>query len=848
MNKKNEFYIEESPQKSKSEEIPLLALQNLDKFSIPNLRFVNRDKIAQYILNYFDLNTASTSLSQKTVINLCQNFGAGLIFIKIINLFFYLIKKGKSSLIDNILKAAGIKKEEQKNYKILSLDFRSINKPKDNDVSNFNNLVDKIIELNVEEGIFKIIQKRLNIMDKIKKLDNSLEKENILKNFKEMEKIKILINFDEVDKINEFKFQFIDKNNPIKNIYDFWNSLTKYIELPNVLISFTGKSSYLSLIGKQLFRIGDQISNKSPNKIVFSTQPISTSPCPMKQPKLINFNEVYTETIIVKTNVFYNGNITKYKILDVIKLLVWDIKYFIYLTIFNSGGIPRIIFFIFHSLFSFYKSENSKDIDLFFNKHALNNQVDENLNILYIENYKNYYPFLLFISNMDVYIDIYKKIGEYTLLQIISDSNLPYTSKDIEHEELVKIVIPNYFKKSLEKFKNNFIDNKIKIIDFELNSSFLDIDKPNSFESCFIKCFISKFFIESFNSKDNLNNIINSWKNFNNGIFKDCDFFNNCNFKIEPKIINCPGFKDINKDEIDKKNKSTYQFLNPNPKVLLNLIKEGYFLENHFSKPPPKSEGPDSFLTLNYDLNRFDIITKQKDILQMFNKNKNEINEKTENKHTIKKKDEEKNKNFKIQKTINEYINKNKMEIDENKMEIDENENKEDENENKITEKKRKKNILNDEPILKLIQIQNKCISKSTNSDIKNNGIGINDIKVEIKKAEPLYHDKFDILYLITSTKYDEDLFKKIESKNYFKKGEKFEGYELKFNLFIMKTKDLENLLGKNLFNFFLNFDPTKKNEFKFEYLNFLNEDDEKKILSTKSLGNFFFFFLNFLK
>jgi hypothetical protein len=171
------------------------------------------------------------------------------------------------------------------------------------------------------------------------------------------------------------------------------------------------------------------------------------------------------------------------------------------------------------------------------------------------------------------------------------------------------------------------------------------------------------------------------------------------------------------------------------------------------------------------------------------------------------------------------------MEIDENKMEIDENENKEDEN--KKTEKKRKNNILNDKPILKLIQIQNKCISKLTNSDIKNNGIGINDIKDEIKKAEPLYHDKFDILYLITSTKYDEDLTKKIESKNYFKKGEKFENYELKFNLFIMKTKDLKNLLGKNLFNFFLNFDPTKKNEFKFEYLNFLSEDEENKFGSS---------------
>jgi hypothetical protein len=128
---------------------------------------------------------------------------------------------------------------------------------------------------------------------------------------------------------------------------------------------------------------------------------------------------------------------------------------------------------------------------------------------------------------MDVYIDIYKKIGEYTLLQIISDSNL---RNDNKNYNLVKIVIPNYFKKSLEKFKNNFIDNKIKMIDFGLNSSFLDIDKSNSFKSCFIKCFISKFFIESFELKDN---IINSWKNFNNGIFKDCDFFNNCNFKIE---------------------------------------------------------------------------------------------------------------------------------------------------------------------------------------------------------------------------------------------------------------------------------------------------------------------------
>jgi hypothetical protein len=92
-------------------------------------------------------------------------------------------------------------------------------------------------------------------MNKIKKNDlNLLNKETLLKKFKETEKIKILINFDELDKINEFNFPFIESN-PIKNIYNFWNSLTKYIELPNVLISFTGKAPYLSLIGKHLFRI-----------------------------------------------------------------------------------------------------------------------------------------------------------------------------------------------------------------------------------------------------------------------------------------------------------------------------------------------------------------------------------------------------------------------------------------------------------------------------------------------------------------------------------------------------------------------------------------------------------------
>jgi hypothetical protein len=316
-------------------------------------------------------------------------------------------------------------------------------------------------------------------MNKIKKNDlNLLNKETLLKKFKETEKIKILINFDELDKINEFNFPFIESN-PIKNIYNFWNSLTKYIELPNVLISFTGKAPYLSLIGKHLFRINsnDQIS-KSPQSINENENiTITTSPCPMKQPKLINLYEKYLNKIIYKTPLYFEDNLTSFYFIDVLKLFNWDINYFIELLIFNSGGIPRIIFFIFYSIFSFYQNNNNSiNIDLFFNKHALNNQIEDNLNILYFEKYKNYYPFLLFISNLDVYIDIYEKIGEYTFLQIISDSNIPYTSKDIENEQLVKIVIPNYFKKSLEIFKKKFSPT-IKLYDCLYISNFLDIDK-----------------------------------------------------------------------------------------------------------------------------------------------------------------------------------------------------------------------------------------------------------------------------------------------------------------------------------------------------------------------------------
>jgi hypothetical protein len=270
-------------------------------------------------------------------------------------------------------------------------------------------------------------------------------------------------------------------------------------------------------------------------------------------------------------------------------------------------------------------------------------------------------------------------------------------------------------------------------------------------------------------------------------MFENCDFFDGYYFKIEKEILNCIGFKlEIKKDKITN-NKSTFQYLQQTPENLLKLIEsEIYFKKNTFSKPPPKSKGADIYFTLDFNIKNFKKITNQTKLTDFFPK-------------------------------------KNEMEIDENEKEKKFN----------LDEKNIKKFKKNSSLILKQVQIQNKCISKSTNSDIKNNGTGINDIKDEIKKAEPLYHDKFDILYLITSTKYDEDLTKKIESKNYFKKGEKFENYELKFNLFIMKTKDLKNLLGKNLFNFFLNFDPTKKNEFKFEYLNFLSEDEENKFGSS---------------
>jgi hypothetical protein len=73
---KKTIFIEKSPE-NKCKNIPVLNLENLNKFFVLKLRFVNRKEIALEILNYFNINNGAETLSEKFVINLCQNFGSG---------------------------------------------------------------------------------------------------------------------------------------------------------------------------------------------------------------------------------------------------------------------------------------------------------------------------------------------------------------------------------------------------------------------------------------------------------------------------------------------------------------------------------------------------------------------------------------------------------------------------------------------------------------------------------------------------------------------------------------------------------------------------------------------------
>jgi hypothetical protein len=117
----------------------------------------------------------------------------------------------------------------------------------------------------------------------------------------------------------------------------------------------------------------------------------------MFEPKLINLNKFYCKIIIEETILYFNNEPTKYYVSDILKLFKWDIDDFINLLDFNTSGIPRPISFTLKSLTNFYEKHNSTNINIFFNEHAFNNQVKQNLDLLFIPNFKNYYPFLLSI-------------------------------------------------------------------------------------------------------------------------------------------------------------------------------------------------------------------------------------------------------------------------------------------------------------------------------------------------------------------------------------------------------------------------------------------------------------------
>jgi hypothetical protein len=103
----------------------------------------------------------------------------------------------------------------------------------------------------------------------------------------------------------------------------------------------------------------------------------------------------------------------------------------------------------------------------------------------------------------------------------------------------------------LKIIKFHSIFNDSSIIN---DSNFFSIDKSESFELCFAKCFIYKFFLYIFLKKEL------KWDTFNEKMFKNIDFFNGFKFIIEKNIINCPGFKEKIKKNLNEKVTSA-QFL-----------------------------------------------------------------------------------------------------------------------------------------------------------------------------------------------------------------------------------------------------------------------------------------------
>jgi hypothetical protein len=63
---KKKIFIEKSLE-NKCKNIPVLNLENLNKFFVLKLRFVNRKEIALEILNYFNINNGAETLSEKFV-------------------------------------------------------------------------------------------------------------------------------------------------------------------------------------------------------------------------------------------------------------------------------------------------------------------------------------------------------------------------------------------------------------------------------------------------------------------------------------------------------------------------------------------------------------------------------------------------------------------------------------------------------------------------------------------------------------------------------------------------------------------------------------------------------------
>jgi len=590
------------------------------------LKFVNREKECETIIRQILANVDCTSLSQKALIGFGQSYGAGktsiglnLISAAKHNSFFQNFKPTTESQSEAIRKL--------ENSIIVLVDLRTFEL--ESTVPLKNQLFQKF-KLKLKEIVYKIKDTaNINSINNIlAKLDSLKEKgmeqfcTEVLDECNNNPNLSFLFFVDEIDAINSQNNiticpEGLNSTDPYERLYCLWTILSIFLE-KNIFLLVAGKSSSLSMIGKELINIKGH--SRSPTKFFHITLPHLE-----KQHYEISIKN----TKITVTHSFEKKSMNNY-CLTANDVLYYRLNFeqdlvneFMDQAYIHSKGIPRILFNITQAfLETKRKIETKKELITFIEEDCLNAQKLTDIAVDFDDKwYKDCYLRLLLFAALEIPISInmkfkvpdpynFKTIPVLELIANMSIFHESYRDENATNDDLVKLVIPKY---TLLLLKKRSIKEYSQTPSFLLSDDLLSrreiIEKGELLQELTLQCIIAHFIAENANVLFS-NTLPKTYKEIFESIFKNC-FFRDQYVKANVTndgyyIRNIPGFSNKRQKELTDEELSDFKInpwahlLNPCWESMNYILTSPMFNISNgiFLRPSPKSIGGDIYFVL----------------------------------------------------------------------------------------------------------------------------------------------------------------------------------------------------------------------------------------------------------